>query len=262
MKTGIKLFMTVLFLSALFAGFDPCRAGLTDEESGRLRALGLTRATILTLEELQGMKGRSRPPTVTAAEVEKLLAMGLSEELVAAFIKLDALTGERERLPITPDEARQLIELGVSQPTLGLMLKNEIHLARKKPAPIKAGPAPGSKEETTPPLKEEAKTPADQVPETSSEQPPGMEKAPETQPRPGREIVHDANGKKMIVYRSGDTRALELSIETDADGRRHIVYRSGDPTGPEPSMSEREREQMKQAYELLRRIQLQVEIKR
>ena len=212
--------------------------------------------------------------------------MGLSEALVDSFIRLDMLTGMRERLPITPDEARQLIERGVSQPTLGLMLKNEIASAKRSPAPAGKGQPPLPQEETTPPLegktevltettppvKEEPAARAEQAPEAAPEQPPGLEKAPGDveagkakageEHRPGREVVLDADGRKMIVYRSGDTRGLERRIEVDADGRRHIVYRSGDPTAPVPSMSEREREQLEQAYELLRRIQLQVDITR
>lgn len=71
-----------------------------------------------------------------------------------------------------------------------------------------------------------------------------------------KQVITKPNGKQVIIYGNGDGGIGKETITTP-DGRQVIVYYSGDPT-QENSLSEKQREEVGRAWDLLERMYIHV----
>ncbi|MEW6267034.1 MAG: hypothetical protein AB1641_28505 [Thermodesulfobacteriota bacterium] len=218
---GLASFLAMMAVLAVLITANPASGAITPQELDSLKQAGLSEETALALAELHGESLGRREPVLSHAETEKLLQEKFSDEIIRLFIKLDRLTLDREQPPLTPAQVRELVKAGVSHQTVKLMLISEVALA--------AGVEP------SPPSKNQEK---------------------KRKPPVGQEIRTDAEGRRSIVYYSGDTEGLSQETTKDEDGRRIIVYRSLAPDNPDEAG--RQQEELRRAYELLKRIRIHI----
>lgn len=208
-----------LFVLLLVFSSGSAVAALTGQDTDKMISAGLSDKTVKALTDLHQDTDRQRPPEVTVDKALQMARDGFSDGLIRLMADLDRHTGKRPTMPITPDLLMELAERGTSMDSIWLLATSELARA--------TGPvAEGDSTFVPPPKSGSPQTP--ETAETASPQPETVSPAPPESEGPelGRFPTKDAEGRRIIVYKSGNTKGLNMEVTRDAEGRREYRYSS------------------------------------
>jgi hypothetical protein len=216
-----KIFTIGLFVLFLSISAGSAVAALSEQDIGKLVNAGLTDKTVKALTDLHQDTDRQRSPEMTVDAALKMVREGFPDGLIRLMADLDRNTGKRPAMPITPNLLLELTERGTSMDSIWLLATSELARA--------SGPVAEGDKTYVPP----STTQPQQAPEPTTE-PKTEPVAPPTTPTPpsdpegpvlGRFPTKDAEGRRIIVHKSGNVNGLSTKVTRDAEGRR--VYRYG-----------------------------------
>jgi hypothetical protein len=190
-------------------------AGLTDVDLGRLKQAGLSEDTFVQFLGLYEDGGRKRPPSLQPSLVEQMIQAGFGDDLIRMFILLDRLTGDKEKMPVSPEAALSLARAGAGFESIWLLVGSEIALAGGTPK-VDSQPPP------TPPVSSL-----------------------------GRDVVVKPDGRKVVLYRSGNPDRPVEEVHTDQDGKKWLIYRAGGADIPPAVMDPLQQSMLDRALEHL-----------
>jgi len=208
-----------LFVLLLAFSVGSAVAALNDQDTEKMVNAGLSDKTVKALTDLHQDTDRQRPPEMTVDAALRMARDGFPDGLVRLMADLDRHTGKRPAMPITPGLLMELTERGTSMDSIWLLATSELARA--------TGPVAEGDSTFVPP----PKTDPAQAPETAQTAPPPPEPVSPGQPQSegpelGRFPTKDAEGRRIIVYKSGNTKGLNMEVTRDAEGRREYRYSS------------------------------------
>ncbi len=212
-----------LFAIGIFVLFLPILTGsafaaLNDQDTEKLVKAGLSDKTVKALTDLHQDTDRQRTPEMTVDAALRMAREGFPDGLIRLMADLDRHTGKRPVMPITPNVLLELTERGTSMDSIWLLATSELARA--------TGPVAEGDRTYVPPSTSEPQ----QVPEPKTEPvpPPASPTTPSEPEGPelGRFPTKDAEGRRIIVYKSGNTKGLRQEVTRDAEGRRVYRYAS------------------------------------
>ncbi|MFH1137513.1 MAG: hypothetical protein V1816_15705 [Pseudomonadota bacterium] len=239
MKSTIK---TIKLLAALFFLFfflfpGPVKA-LTEDEARRLADAGLSRNTLADLAALALDKSRKRAPALTFETVESLVRADFSDELIGKLVRLDRVSGQEENIAIHPAQVVELQKQGVKLPTIMLLVESEL-LRRGQGGAAAEGELRMGR---TVDIGMDGRG-------TITYQSGGP-----TASELGQKTVTRPDGRRTIVYFSGEQPKVGKKLLTRSDGREFYLYYAGDPNSPAPDNSLEQEEELEKALKILERI--------
>lgn len=148
---------------------------------------------------------------------------GLSEEAMADIDTLERDRGRRRKPVVTQDEARKLLEAGFTDELIRLFVRLDRLTGQQERMPI------------TPAQARELKNSGVSL-----------------------ETIRLMLESEIALFAEGGRPQAGRKVITRPDGRKVIVYFSGDPNRPRKTLEQRQEEELRRAWELLEKLQIHV----